>query len=70
MEKVVKRLLPERMVAARYNVHPITLKRWDADPRLEFPKPLRIRNRKYRDADELDRFDARMSEGPNGRDKP
>ena len=31
--------------------------RWDHDPDLNFPKPIRIRSRKYRDERELDAFD-------------
>ena len=38
----------------------MTLRRWDADPRLSFPRPLKIRNRKYRDEAELDAFDERQ----------
>ena len=57
-----KKLLPERVVAARYGVYPQTLKRWEADPRLDFPKPIRIRNRLYCDEAELDQFDRRMAE--------
>ena len=34
--------------------------RWDNDPTLNFPKPYRIRKRKYRAEDELDEFDQRM----------
>ena len=57
----MKRLLPERKVCERYGVTPITLRRWDQDPRLNFPKALVIRKRKYRDADELDAFDTRLT---------
>jgi hypothetical protein len=41
-------LLPDVKVAARYGVDPRTLYRWDAQPALGFPKPLRINHRKYR----------------------
>jgi hypothetical protein len=57
-----KKLLPERKVCERYGVCTMTLRRWDADPRLEFPKPLVIRQRKYRVEAEIDAFDARMAE--------
>jgi hypothetical protein len=40
----------------------MTLRRWERDPRLNFPRPLVIRKRKYRDEAELDEFDARMAE--------
>lgn len=52
-----KKLLPDPKVCERYNVTPITLWRWDHDPDLNFPKPIRIRSRKYRDERELDAFD-------------
>jgi len=59
MIRAVKRLLPERKVCERYGVTPVTLRRWDQDRRLNFPKAVVIRKRKYRDANELDEFDAR-----------
>jgi predicted DNA-binding transcriptional regulator AlpA len=52
------RLLPDSKVAARYGISHMTLWRWDRDPTLNFPKPVRIRGRKYRDEGELDAFDA------------
>jgi hypothetical protein len=58
-----KRLLPERKVSERYGVSTMTLRRWDADPRLDFPKPIFIRKRRYRDQAELDQFDARQANG-------
>lgn len=48
-----KRYIPDREVAARYGVSAMTLWRWDRDPSLAFPRPLRINRRKYRDEDEL-----------------
>jgi hypothetical protein len=57
-----KKLIPEQQVARRYSVHPQTLKRWDNDSRLDFPKPIKIRGRLYRDEAELDQFDRRMAE--------
>jgi hypothetical protein len=54
-----RKLIPDSKVAKeRYGVSAMTLWRWDRDPELNFPKPIRIRGRKYRDADELDGFDA------------
>ena len=58
-----KKLLPEPRVCERYGVTDMTLRRWDADPTLDFPQPIRIRRRKYRDAAELDAFDQRQREG-------
>jgi predicted DNA-binding transcriptional regulator AlpA len=60
-----RRLLPEAKVRERYGVSSMTLYRWDRNPSLNFPPPLRINNRKYRDASELDAFDeARLRAGP------
>jgi hypothetical protein len=56
-----KKLLPEAKVAERYGVTTVTLWRWDVDPKVDFPKPIRIRGRKYRDVEQLDAFDARQS---------
>jgi hypothetical protein len=58
-----KRLLPDPKVCDRYNVTSMTLWRWDRDPALNFPKPIRIRRRKYRDVDELDAFDEALAAG-------
>jgi predicted DNA-binding transcriptional regulator AlpA len=52
-------LLPDSLVAKRYGVSSMTLWRWDRDSELNFPKPIRIRGRKYRYAEELAEFDAR-----------
>ena len=52
------RLVPDAEVAARYNVHAATLYNWDHNPAMGFPKPVRIRGRKYRSLSELDAFDA------------
>jgi hypothetical protein len=51
------RFLPDPRVAARYGVNPRTLPRWDKTPGLNFPAPIYINNRKYRDEAALDQFD-------------
>ena len=51
-------LVPDRLVAERYDVTVRTLERWDATPGLEFPKPVYIRRRRFREVSELDRWDA------------
>jgi predicted DNA-binding transcriptional regulator AlpA len=53
-----RRLIPDPEVCRRYRIHPSTLRNWDNDPDLKFPKPVRIRKRKHRYDDELDAFDA------------
>jgi predicted DNA-binding transcriptional regulator AlpA len=63
MEKASRRLVPDSEVCARYGVHISTLYNWDRNPALDFPKPIRINKRKFRDERELDAFDrARAAE--------
>ena len=52
------RYLPDPQVAKRYGVSSMTLWRWDRDPRVNFPKPIRIHRRKYRDVAELIAWEA------------
>jgi hypothetical protein len=56
-KKSGRRLLPDPKVCNRYGIHYSTLRNWDLDPKMEFPKPIRINKRKYRDEEELDQFD-------------
>ena len=56
-----QQLISDRKVMERYDVTAMTLWRWDKDPNLNFPKPIRIRGRKYRSAEELDAFDAKRA---------
>ena len=59
-----KRFIPDGQVAKdRYGVSLMTLWRWDHDERLNFPKPYRIRNRKYRCERELDELRAALAAG-------
>jgi len=53
-------LLPDVQVAARYGVSPRTIARWDEQPALNFPKPLRINHRKYRHIVELEDWERRQ----------
>jgi hypothetical protein len=57
MADTTKTKLPTRLVAERYKVSDRTVARWERDPRLNFPKPLIINGRKYRDEAELDAWD-------------
>jgi predicted DNA-binding transcriptional regulator AlpA len=50
-------LLPDPQVAARYGINPRTLYRWDEQPTLGFPRPLRINHRKYRRIAELESWE-------------
>ena len=61
--KKSRRLVPDKQVSERYGVHISTLYNWDRDPNLNFPRPIRINRRKFRDEAELDQFDrARAAE--------
>ena len=55
--KKSRRLVPDKAVSERYGVHISTLYNWDRDPGLNFPRPIRINRRKFRDEAELNRFD-------------
>jgi len=54
---MAKRLIPDPAVCRRYGIHSSTLYNWDRNPNLNFPKPIYINNRKFRDEGELDEFD-------------
>lgn len=47
------KLIPDPQVAKDLGRSLRTLARWDEDPKLNFPKPVPIKGRKYRRADEL-----------------
>jgi predicted DNA-binding transcriptional regulator AlpA len=59
-------LIPDALVAKRYGVSSMTLWRWDHDTKLKFPKPVRIRGRKYRRAEELAKFEAKRAAERDG----
>ena len=59
------RLIPDAEVAARYGKHISTLRNWDLDPKLGFPKAIRINNRKHRNEAELDQFDRARADERN-----
>jgi hypothetical protein len=51
-------LIPDAKVRRRYGgISKMTLHRWDADPDLGFPPPVRIQDRKYRRLRELLEFE-------------
>jgi predicted DNA-binding transcriptional regulator AlpA len=47
------RLIPDAKLRERYGVSDMTIWRWDHDPALGFPAPIRIKGRKYRRLSEL-----------------
>jgi predicted DNA-binding transcriptional regulator AlpA len=52
-----RRMLPDPRVCERYGVCAMTLWRWDNNTTLNFPKPIRINGRKYRDESELEAWE-------------
>ena len=58
-----RRYLPDPKVCQRYKITPMTLWRWDHDPDVNFPKPLRIKKRKYRDESELEVWERTRAAG-------
>jgi hypothetical protein len=55
-------LIPDSVVAKqRYNVHPHTLRRWDRNPKLDFPPPVYVNGRRYREVEALDAWDRKNS---------
>jgi hypothetical protein len=50
-------LLPDPLVAKRYNVSTRTIPRWDANLALGFPAPTFINGRKYRRVRELEAWE-------------
>ncbi len=64
-------LVPDPQVWREFNVTPMTGWRWDHDPELGFPPPLRIRNRKFRSRKALDEFKARLvADALEGKKRP
>lgn len=57
MKKAGCNLVPDAEVCARYRIHTSTLRNWDHNQDLNFPKPIRINGRKFRDEAELAEFD-------------
>jgi len=61
-ERLSGRKLLTRHLCARYRVSDRTIDRWVADPRLGFPQPLIVNNRRYWEESEIVAFDARQRE--------
>ena len=52
-------LLPAASTRNRYRVSDMTLWRWENDPDLDFPKPIRINGRRYWRIADLQAFETR-----------
>jgi hypothetical protein len=55
--------LPTVAVAKRYGVDPRSVKRWEIDPDLGFPRAMLINKRKYFDLAELEAWEKRRARG-------
>ena len=58
-----RKLIPDPKVCSRYGVSSMTLWRWDQNSKLNFPKPIRINRRKYRDEAELEAWERSQAAG-------
>jgi hypothetical protein len=55
-DEVVGELVPDPQVCREFGVTAMTVWRWDHDPELNFPPPIRIRRRKFRHRRALEDF--------------
>jgi predicted DNA-binding transcriptional regulator AlpA len=56
--KKKRKLVGIRVLMDRYSSSDRTIDRWTIDPKLGFPKPIKIKRRRFWWEDELDEFDA------------
>jgi predicted DNA-binding transcriptional regulator AlpA len=56
-------LVPDPEVCREFSITSMTLWRWDHDPELRFPPPVRIRKRKFRSRRALEAFKQQMLAG-------
>ena len=54
----IKQYLTRRQIRERYNCADRTIARWIADAKLNFPRPIVIRERQFFDRAEVEAFDA------------
>jgi hypothetical protein len=66
IDESIDDLLPDSQVGKRYKVDPRTLYRWDLNPELKFPKPIRILGRKYRRRRELMAWERQRAAATSG----
>jgi hypothetical protein len=55
-DEEVGELVPDPQVRREFHITSMTLWRWDHDPELKFPTPIRIRGRKFRHRKALEDF--------------
>jgi excisionase family DNA binding protein len=63
MSKTEAEWLGGAQTAGYLGVTPMTIWRWERDPKLQFPAPTVIRGRKYRRRDDIDAWMRRMASG-------
>jgi|tagenome__1003787_1003787.scaffolds.fasta_scaffold20984319_3 predicted DNA-binding transcriptional regulator AlpA len=59
--------VPDPAVAREFGTTLMTIWRWTNDPALDFPRPIKIRNRNFRSRRMLDAFKQRMLRRAIGR---
>jgi hypothetical protein len=63
-------LIADRRAAERYGVSVRTLARWDETPGLDFPPPVYIRDRRYRELARLEVWDRAMARKAAAQTRP
>jgi hypothetical protein len=53
-------LVPDPQVCKEFGITAMTLWRWDRDPELDFPPPVKIRKKNYRSRQLLEQFKQRV----------
>ena len=61
MQDNLREYLPAGQVRARYGVSDMSLWRWLRDPKLGFPAPIKIHNRRYWKLSDLQAWEATRS---------
>ena len=61
-DQVADTLVPDPQVWREFNVSAMTGWRWTRDLTLNFPPPVRIKNRNYRSRRQLEEFKAKLLE--------
>jgi hypothetical protein len=62
-----EKYLTEAQTAARYNVVPRTLARWDETPELKFPRAVFVRKRRFRELAALQEWERAQAAQANAR---
>jgi predicted DNA-binding transcriptional regulator AlpA len=60
---VSQKYLTGPQVMERYSISEMTLYRWTANDEFDFPKPLKIKRRRFYDVEALDAWDRQQTTG-------